>query len=146
MSSDQHHACDCAAHRHATAAPANQRGEAGLWASLLPVLACAVCPACIATYAKLLSLVGVGLELSELQHAVILAFALAASLGVSAWRSIRTHRVWPIALASLGSALVVLGHVGGDLHVVEWAGVLVLLVSGLFEHYRLRRAVQAVTA
>lgn len=129
------HACDCAAHRAPKASAAN----AGVWSAILPVLACAVCPACVTTYAKLFSVLGVGFGLSELQHLVLLVIAISASIGVSAWRSWRTRRVWPIAIALTGSALVATGHVAGDLHVVEWAGVLVLLVGGLTEHFRLRR-------
>lgn len=129
------HACDCAAHRAPTATPPN----AGLWSTILPVLACAVCPACLTTYAKLFSVLGVGLGLSEFHHLVLLVIAISASIGVSAWRSWRTRRVWPIAIALTGSALVATGHFARGLHVVEWAGVLLLLVGGLTEHFRLRR-------
>jgi hypothetical protein len=86
------------------------------------------------------SVLGVGFGLSELHHLVLLAVAISASIGVSAWRSWRTRRVWPIAVALTGSALVALGHFAGDLHVVEWAGVLTLLAGGVVEHFRLRRA------
>lgn len=129
------HACDCAAHR----APKASAPNAGVWSAVLPVLACAVCPACLTTFAKLFSVLGVGFGLSELHHLVLLVVAIGASIGVSAWRSWRTRRVWPIAIAVTGSALVATGHFAGDLHVVEWAGVLVLLVGGLTEHFRLRR-------
>lgn len=93
----------------------------------------------MATWAKLLSLLGVGLELTELQHAAVLGCALAVSITVSAWRSVRTRRAWPVVFAVLGSSLVVLGHLAGDLHALEWAGVLVLLGSGIAEQLRLRR-------
>jgi hypothetical protein len=127
------HACDCAAHRAPRAA------NAGVWSAILPVLACAVCPACLTTYAKLFSVLGIGFGLTELQHLVLLVVAISASIGVSAWRSWRTRRLWPIAIALTGSALVATGHFAGDLHAVEWAGVLLLLVGGLIEHFRLRR-------
>lgn len=126
------HACDCAAHR----APKTTAPNAGMWSAILPVLACAVCPACLTTYAKLFSVLGVGFGLSEFHHLVLLVVAISASIGVSAWR---TRRVWPIAIALTGSALVATGHLAGDLHAVEWAGVLLLLVGGLTEHFRLRR-------
>ncbi len=70
---------------------------------------------------------------------MLLVVAISASIGVSAWRSWRTRRAWPIAIALTGSALVAAGHFAGDLRVVEWAGVLLLLVGGLTEHFRLRR-------
>jgi len=140
--------CDCAAHR----APIRFDDEVSkeqpaasptLWSSLLPVLACAVCPACVTTYAKVLSLVGLGFGLTETQHLVLLVLALGASLAISAWRSWRSRRAWPIAMAVLGSSLVALGHLQGDLHALEWAGVLVLLLGGLGEHFRLRQRVKA---
>ena len=129
------HACDCAAHRAPAVAPPGGGG----WSALLPVLACAVCPACLTTYAKLFSVVGVGFGLSEFHHLVLLAFAIGTSIGVSAWRSWRTRRVWPIVTAVTGSTLVATGHFAGDLQAIEWLGVLVLLVGGLTEHFRLRR-------
>jgi hypothetical protein len=92
----------------------------------------------LTTYAKLLSVFGVGFGLSELQHLFSLAVAISASLGVSVWRSWRTRRAWPIVVAATGAALVILGHLTEELHALEWAGVLVLLVGGLTEHFRLR--------
>ena len=136
-SEDEHHACDCAAHRHGSKAA--NKASAGTWETLLPILACAVCPACMATYAKLFSLLGVSVGLSELHHTVVLTVAIAVSTLVSAWRSLRTRRVWPVAFAMLGSSLVIAGHVRGELHALEWAGVLTLLASGLVEHFRLRK-------
>lgn len=131
----QGHACDCAAH----SAPAARAPRASLWSALLPVLACAVCPACLATYTKLLSVFGVGLGLREVHHLVLLIVAIGASVSASAWRSWRTARAWPLGLAVLGSSLVLIGHLSGDLHAAEWAGVLVLLAGGLIEHFRIAR-------
>lgn len=112
---------------------------AGMGSALLPALACAVCPACLTTYAKILSVLGVGFELSELHHHLLLVVAISVSIGVSAWRSWRTRRAWPIAVALTGSALVAGGHLAADLHALEWAGVLVLIAGGLTERFRLRR-------
>lgn len=84
-------------------------------------------------------MLGIGFGLSEMQHLAVLVMAIGASVGVSAWRSWRTRRVWPIAIALSGTALVLTGHLLGDLPALEWAGVLVLLGGGLTEHFRLRR-------
>jgi hypothetical protein len=129
--------CDCGAHAP-TQAPI---ARPGIWSVLLPVLACAVCPACLATYTKLLSLAGVSLGFDEALHQWLLAVALVVSVAVSAWRSWRTGRAWPVLVAMCGSALVAGGHLLGDLHALEWGGVLVLLAGGLSEHFRLRRLV-----
>jgi hypothetical protein len=127
------HACDCAAHRR------REDPAPGAWGALLPVLACAVCPACLSTYAKLFSIAGVGFGLSELHHDILLAVAITTSVALSAWRSWRTRRAWPIGVALAGSTLVLCGHMFGEVAWLEWAGVLTLLVGGLTEHFRLRR-------
>lgn len=129
------HACDCVAHR--ASRPAS--GGSSVWSAILPVLACAVCPACLTTYAKLFSVLGVGVGLGEVHHLVLLVVAITASVGLSAWRSWRTRRAWPIAIALTGSLLIVAGHLGGHVPAVEWTGVLLLLAGGLTEHFRLRR-------
>lgn len=127
------HACDCAAHRR------REGAAPGAFSALLPVLACAVCPACLSTYAKLFSIAGVGFGLSELHHDILLGVAVATSVLVSAWRSYRTRRAWPVAVALAGSSMVLGGHLLGELAWLEWAGVLTLLAGGLTEHFRLRR-------
>jgi hypothetical protein len=88
---------------------------------------------------------GIGFGLSELHHLVLLVLALGVSIGISAWRSWRTRRVWPIALAGTGSALVAIGHFAGEVDVLEWAGVLTLMAGGLSEHLRLRRSRLSLT-
>jgi hypothetical protein len=128
------HACDCAAHKRVA-----KQGSAR-WASLLPLLACAVCPACLATYAKLLSIVGVGIGLSEAQHTLLLAAAVVVSLGVSIYRAAQTKRRWPLVLAMLGAGLILFGHSHGELENFEWLGALVLLAAGVAEQTLTRRA------
>ncbi len=131
-----HHGSDCGCTAHHAPPARSPR----LWGALLPVLACAVCPTCVATYAKLFSLAGVGLQLSERQHTLLLAVALAASIGASAFRAWRARRAWPLAVALVGAALLLAGHQLGEAAWLEWAGVLTLLAGGLVEHFRLRRA------
>jgi hypothetical protein len=126
--------CACAAHRPASVSAT----DGGVWSALLPVLVCAVCPACLTTYAKVFSVLGVGFGLTEAQHLILLMVAIVGSIAVSAWRSWRSRRVWPVAIALTGSTLVVAGHVA-EVHAVEWAGVLALLIGGLSEQFRLRQ-------
>lgn len=124
--------CDCCE-------PEAQDVRPGFWSALLPVVACAVCPACLATYTKLLSLVGVSVGFGEGLHHLLLVVALVLSMSVSGWRSWRTGRAWPLLIAAAGSALVSGGHLFGEHQAIEWAGVLVLLAGGSSEHFRLRR-------
>jgi hypothetical protein len=102
-----------------------------------------VCPACLATYTKLFSLVGVGFGIDEREHAALLIVAVSVSVSVSAWRSYRSQRGWPLVVALAGAALILAGHLFGDLHVIEWAGVGVLLIGSLSEQRRLRRSAVA---
>ncbi len=132
--------CDCSVHRTA----ASQSDKSGLWSAIVPVLACAVCPACLTMYAKLLSVAGVGFQLSEGQHLAILVVAIASSVGMSAWRGWRTKRSWPISVALAGSALVMVGHLIENLHTFEWAGMAILLAGGLTEHFRFKRLQRSV--
>lgn len=129
-----HVGCDCAAHRRSDRAAA----PSSLLSSLVPVLACAVCPACLTTYAKVFSSAGAGLGLSDAHHELILGVAVVASVGLSAWRTRRTGRRWPLVTALAGAGAIVLGHAVEGLHALEWVGVSILLVGGLTEHFRLR--------
>jgi hypothetical protein len=133
----QQPACDCPAHRQ-PAAKGKPEATLSRWSLLLPLLACAICPACLATYAKLLSLLGVGVGMTESQHLFVLGTAVLVSVVVSGLRSWRSGRWWPLAFALSGTALIVVGHLAEALHALEWAGVLVLMVGGLSEHFRLR--------
>jgi hypothetical protein len=138
-----HAGCDCAAHRRrATAAATGDTPTAdaapGLLASLGPALACAVCPACLTTYAKVFSSAGAGFGVSDAFHEIILGVAVVASVGLSAWRTRRTGRRWPLVTALVGATAIVVGHAVEGLHALEWMGVLILLVGGLTEHFRLR--------
>jgi hypothetical protein len=89
-------------------------------------------------HAKLLSLLGVGVGMTESQHLLVLATAVLVSIVLSALRSWRSKRWWPVAFALSGAALIIMGHAVPSLHELEWAGVLVLLVGGLREHFKLR--------
>lgn len=132
--------CDCAAHETPR--------DGGSWlTAALPALACAVCPACLSLYAKLASITGVSWGLSEAAHERLLFVAVGVSLVVSAWRTWRRRRAWPLGVATIGAAAVLAGHalghgVGAGL---EWCGVLIMLVGGLAEHFsRARTKVRVV--
>lgn len=60
--------------------------------AIAPVIACAFCPACLATFTKLLSLVGTGLAMTEAEHTALLTSALCVSVAASAWYEQRAAR------------------------------------------------------
>jgi hypothetical protein len=88
--------------------------------------------------------VGVGLE--EAHHEVVLSAAIAVSVVLSAWRSLRSRRVWPFGVALSGATLIGAGHLAGEIAALEWLGMLVLLAGGLSEHFRLRHRAAAMEA
>ena len=102
----------------------------GPWASLLPAIACAFCPACLTVWSGLFSAFGAGTghALSEEAHDLLLAASLATALGTSFWRVWRT-RVWrDLVLPVAGSMLVTAGHLL-DASLLEWAGTGCLVAS-----------------
>jgi hypothetical protein len=86
-----------------------------------------------------LSVLGMSLSLSEAQHLALLGAAVSLSVVLSAWRSWRSRRLWPVSVALGGAGLIALGHLVSALHDLESVGVVVLLVGGLSEHLRLAR-------
>lgn len=106
-------------------------GDKGaLWASILPAIACAFCPACMTVWSGLFSALGAGTghALSEEAHDALLAASLATALGTSLWRAWRTRRWGDLVLPVVGSALVTAGHLG-DAGWLEWTGTGCLLAS-----------------
>ena len=126
------HACSCPAHR--------QRGaRAGWLAVVLPVLACAVCPVCLGTYAQVFSALGVGFHFSERAHTIVLLVAVGLALGVSGWRSLRTRRGRPVSIAATGCAVLLGGHLV-EARALELAGMAILVGGAIAEQLRVRRA------
>jgi hypothetical protein len=135
MSDASHvHGAHCACHR-----PPRSRTW---WASVLPAVACAACPACMALWKPLLSVVGVSLALSDGQHEALLFASLAVALVVGAWDLWRTALKTPFALTVVGAALMVASHLGGDVPSLEWAGMAVM-VSSVFARGVLRARLRA---
>jgi hypothetical protein len=131
------HRCDChgpAARRAAAGAP-----PATIWSAIVPILACALCPACLPLYANLLAALGLGFAMTEGEHHVLLAAAVIVAVGYGAWRALRTHRILPFAVSAGGCGLMVAGHALGEVGFLSWLGVAVLLAGGWVERRHGRR-------
>jgi hypothetical protein len=113
-------------------------GATGLWATILPVVACALCPACVSTYAKIFATIGVAAALSKRQHLALLVFAVVMSVGISAYRSWRSRRAWPVVVALAGCTLLSAGHLI-EANALEWCGIAILVVGGMLEQRAARR-------
>lgn len=117
------HGAHCACAHQAT--PSRR----GILTALLPALSCAVCPACLALWKPLLSVVGVTLAFSDEEHAWLLYGSLLIALGVAAWDLLRSGAPLPFVLTAAGGGLMVLSHLAGDVPALEWVGVVVMATS-----------------
>ncbi len=132
--------CDCPTHRK-VAGP-RHRGWAG---AILPTLACAFCPACLSLYGAALKTVGLGVLVTEQAHHVVLALALALTLGLAARLARHRRSATPLVIAAIGCALLTLGHTV-ERGPIEWLGLAVLVVGPALERRRWRRRLHAIHA
>jgi hypothetical protein len=135
--------CDIRSLRVKPSAMSQQGTFRGFVGQVLPALACAVCPACLATYAKALSVAGVSAWLSESQHLGFLTVAVAFSLVFGVRRARKLGRWEPFGFTVLGCALLVLAHLYDDAPWPTWAGLVALFVGGV---YGQRLTIRAQTA
>lgn len=121
------HGCRCPEH-HSNRQPP-PRGAASLWAVLAPAASCAGCPACMALWKPLLTVVGVTFAFSDTQHAWLLFGSLTVALAVAVWDARRSGLWAPFWLTAGGSLLLLGSHLLGDVQALEWTGLLVLAAS-----------------
>ena len=113
--------------------------------SMLPALACAVCPACLSTYAKALSVAGLSAWLSERQHFAFLTCAVALSLGFGFRRALKLNTFKPFAFTVAGCALLVLAHLNDESRWMTWSGLVALFIGGVYGQRLLVRAANMPT-
>ena len=118
--------------RAATASPALQ-----LWSLLLPVLKCAVCPACLGIFGGLFAGARIGFLGSERFHGVLLAVALLADLFILRAAARHYRNRWPLVLCIIGGAVAVAGHYIAE--AMEYAGFALLMAAAVQNVVLLRR-------
>lgn len=131
--------CGCPAHRGTNEAP----GVRGWLADMLPALACALCPACLSTYAKALSVAGLAAWLSEREHLAFLALAVLLSIGFGLRRARTLGDYRPFGFTLAGCLALVVGHFAGEVAALTWAGLGLLFVGGFYGQHLTVRAKQA---
>jgi len=106
-------------------------------AIVLPILKCAVCPACLGIFGSILAGARIGFLEDERIHGAIILFALIADFGILG-ASIRHHgRRGPIGLCIAGAMLALLGHFAWE--PIEYAGFAFLFAAGIWNLVLLRR-------
>lgn len=128
--------CGCPAHRGTNEAP----GVRGWIADMLPALACALCPACLSTYAKALSVAGLAAWLSEREHLAFLALAVVLSVGFGLRRARTLGEYRPFGFTLAGCLALIVGHFAGEVAALTWAGLGLLFVGGFFGQHLTVRA------
>jgi hypothetical protein len=117
------------------AAPASLWLRAG--AILLPIVKCAVCPACLSIFGSLFAGARFGFVQLEPWHEVVILVALIADFAVLG-ASFRHHqRHTPVWMCAAGAALIVLGHLFAES--LESLGFALLLIAGVANVILLRR-------
>ncbi|MDD9944659.1 MAG: hypothetical protein OXU20_26675 [Myxococcales bacterium] len=107
------------------------------WSFVLPVLKCAICPACLSVFGGLFAGARMGFLGDERVHGSLIAFALVADL-VILQAAIRHHgNRWPLGLCVAGGAIAVLGHVTAE--ALELAGFGLLILAAVQNVVLLRR-------
>jgi hypothetical protein len=127
--------------QHEQAARPRDRKEPSLWLRLgavaLPILKCAVCPACLSIFGSVFAGARLGFLYDEGWHATVILVALAADVAILG-ASMRHHsRRGPLWLCAGGAVLAVGGHF--FVEVVEYLGFAVLLAAGIWNAVLLRR-------
>jgi hypothetical protein len=112
-----------------------------LLGSLLPILACALCPACLGVWAQVLSFVGIGVIVTESQHHFLLGLALLVAFVTSAFAFARTRFVGPFVLTMVACFLVAGSHFfAEENHLLSWFSIAVLLGASLWQRRKVRSA------
>lgn len=131
----------CDGHHHHHRASHERSSVLG---SILPILACALCPACIGVWAQVLSVVGIGLVITEAQHHVLLAIAITVALAMSVYRFVRTRIVGPFVLTIIGCASLAGSHFfAEENHLLSWLSIAVILGASLWQRRAERSAMHA---
>jgi hypothetical protein len=128
--------CDCAAHR-AIASDQSERTVRPAYQSLLtlllPLVACAFCPACLTLWAPLLASLGLGFALPEAVHPAGIAIAVLVALAPAARRAQRA-KVWPpLVFVAAGAVLFLATHALGNGRLVELIGAVSLVFGSVLE-------------
>lgn len=107
------------------------------WSFALPVLKCAVCPACLSIFGGLFAGARLGFLGDERFHGSIIAIALVADFFILR-AAMRHHKNrWPLGLCLGGGVVAIVGHFTAE--TVEFIGFGLLMLAAIHNVVLLRR-------
>jgi len=86
--------------------------------ALVPLLPCFSCPACIAAYAEVISVLGLGFLFTEQVLLPLVALSLLFGVASIAWTMRATHQKAPLVLAGIAALLLAAGRPAWSLPIV----------------------------
>jgi hypothetical protein len=126
----KHGGACCDGHHHHR----HPNDRTSLLASILPIIACALCPACLGIWAQVLSVVGLGVVITETQHHVLLVVAIAIAFLMSAYRFVRTSLLGPFVLTIVGCVSLGASHVlAEENHLLSWLSIAIILSASIWQ-------------
>ena len=125
--------CDCAAHRTFGSGRHARPGNMSSLTLLLPLLACAFCPACLTLWAPLLASLGLGFALPEAVHPAGIGIAVLVALAPAAQRARRAKAWRPLLFVAAGAGMLLATHAVHGGRIIELLGALCLVLGSLLE-------------
>lgn len=107
------------------------------WSFVLPVLKCALCPACLSILGGVFAGARMGFVGSERFHGALLAVALLADVFILRGGMKHHQSRWPLVLCAGGGAIALLGHLVAE--PLEYLGFALLMAAAVQNVVLLRR-------
>lgn len=109
-----------------------------VWAVILPLLKCAVCPACLSLYGGIFAGLRAGAGGVRMLPTWLLLVALGADLFILGAAFRRHHRGGPLVACCAGAAVVLFAH-WIEFESLELVGLSLLMATGLWNWWILRK-------
>ena len=108
-----------------------------VWSFILPILKCAVCPACLSIFGSLFAGARMGFLGDTRMHMGIIGAALVADIAIL-YAAMQHHQSrLPLVACSVGGTLALAGHFTHE--AVEFVGFAILMFAAAYNYVLIRR-------